>query len=497
MKKTFPESVYNSLTLTGAAIALVSFGLIIFLMLLEALSPAQKPYMGVIVFVILPVFLILGLILIAVGMLRRRRRLKSGKDIIYKFPDINLNDPKKRAAFLVFFVGTILLLFFSAFGSYQAYEYTDSDEFCGTLCHKVMDPEYTAYLNSPHARVGCVKCHIGSGAGWFVRYKLSGAYQVYATLFNKYPRPIPTPVSNLRPAKETCEQCHWPQFFYSSKEIKNTYYLSDEQNTKSSIRMLVKIGGGSEETGITSGIHYWHMDIVNKITYIASDTSRQTIPWVRSESKDGKVTVYKSKDFNFKKDTIPNGFVRTMDCIDCHNRPTHIYHVAYSSVNAMMSIGSIDTTLPYIKNVTVEALEKGYSTKNIGLDSIKIFIENYYKTKYPEISSGKSKVIQKSIEVVQNIYDKNYFPEMKVNWNKYPDNIGHMYFPGCFRCHDGNHYSPDGKVISKDCNTCHLIISENDTKGKSEFSLQGIQFVHPVDIGSPIDQVTCTDCHQE
>jgi hypothetical protein len=162
-----------------------------------------------------------------------------------------------------------------------------------------------------------------------------------------------------------------------------------------------------------------------------------------------------------------------------------------------MSIGSIDTTLPYVKNVAVEALENGYSTKNIGLDSIKIFIENYYKTKYPEISSGKSKVIQKSTEVVQNIYDKNYFPEMKVNWNKYPDNIGHMYFPGCFRCHDGNHYSADGKVISKDCNTCHLIISENDTKGKSEFSLQGIQFVHPVDIGSPIDQVTCTDCHQE
>ena len=497
MKKIFPESIYNTITLTGATIALVSFGLILFLMLLEALSPAQKPYMGVIVFVILPVFLIVGLILIAVGMLRRSHRLKAGKDIVFKFPQIDFSDKKNRTAFSVFFVGTILLLFFSAFGSYKAYEYTDSDVFCGKLCHSVMDPEFTAYQVSPHARVGCVKCHIGPGAGWFVRYKLSGAYQVYATIFNKYPRPIPTPISNLRPAKATCEQCHWPQFFYSKKEVKNTYYLSDENNTSFSLRLLLKIGGGREETGITSGIHYWHMDIVNKITYIASDSFRQTIPWVRSESKDGKVTVYKSKDFNFKKDTVPNGFVRTMDCIDCHNRPTHIYHNPYTSVNEMMSTGTIDTALSNIKNISVEALENNYTTKNDGLDSIKIFIYNYYKTKYPDIFLSKSKAIEKSVSTIQNIYSKNYFPEMKVNWKEYPDNIGHMYFPGCFRCHDGNHYSAEGKVIPKDCNTCHLIISEIDTKGKKEISLQGIQFKHPVDIDSPIEEVTCTDCHQD
>jgi hypothetical protein len=497
LRKTFPESVYNPITLTGAAIALVSFGLILFIMLLEALSPSQKPYMGVIVFVILPVFLILGLILIAFGMLRRSRRLRAGKDIVFKFPQIDFNDKKNRTAFSVFFVGTILLLFFSAFGSYKAYEYTDSDEFCGELCHKIMDPEFTAYQVSPHAKVDCVECHIGPGAGWFVRYKLSGAYQVYATLFNKYPRPIPTPISNLRPAKETCEQCHWPQFFYSRKEVNNTYYLSDETNSRFSLNMLLKIGGGSEETGITSGIHYWHMDIVNKITYIASDSSRQTIPWVRTESKDGNVTVYKSRNFHFKNDTVPNSFVRTMDCIDCHNRPTHIYHNPYDAVNKMMSIGNIDTALSNIKSVSVDALENSYTTKNAGLDSIKIIIKYYYKTKYPDIFAGNSKAIEKSISIIQNIYDKNYFPEMKVNWKGYPDNIGHMYFPGCFRCHDGNHYSTNGKVIRKDCNTCHLIISERDIKGKAESSLNGIQFEHPIDLGSPIDEVTCTDCHQE
>ena len=497
MKKIFPESVYNPITFTGAAIALVSFGLILFLMLLEALSPTQKPYVGIIVYVVLPAFLILGLILIAVGMIRRSRRLKSGKDKEFKFPKIDFNDKRNRTAFAVFFFGTILLLFFSAFGSYKAYEYTDSDEFCGKLCHSVMNPEFTAYQVSPHAKVDCVECHIGPGAGWFVRYKLSGTYQVYATLFNKYPRPIPTPISNLRPAKETCEQCHWPQFFYSRKEVKNTHYLSDEDNTRFTLNMLLKIGGGSEETGITSGIHYWHMDIVNKITYIASDSSRQTIPWVKSESKDGKVTIYKSKDFHFKNDSIPNGFVRTMDCIDCHNRPTHIYHNPYSAVNELMSTGDIDASLPYIKSTSVDALEKGYTSKNIGLDSIKIYIENFYKTKYPEIYSSNSGSIGKSVGSIQDIYDKNYFPGMKVNWKEYPDNIGHMYFPGCFRCHDGNHYSDDGKVITKNCNACHLIVSETNIEGKKEASLEGIQFEHPVDLGTPLEEVTCTDCHQE
>ncbi len=496
MKRKFPESVYNPITFAGVAIALISFGLILFLILLEALSTEQKPYMGIIAFVVLPGFLIIGLLLIAFGAIRHGRRLKSGKDIAYKFPVFNFNDPKQRKAFTVFFVGTILLLLFSAFGSYKAYEFTDSDQFCGTLCHKVMTPEYTAYKVSPHARVGCVQCHIGSGAGWYVRSKLSGAYQVYSVIFNKYSKPIPTPISNLRPARETCEQCHWPEFFYSQKEIKNSYFLSDEQNTKSTNTMLLKIGGGNEETGITSGIH-WHMNIANKITYIASDSSRQTIPWVKAESRDGKVTVYKSTEFPFKNDTVTNGEVRVMDCIDCHNRPTHIYHPPYSSVDHMMSSDLIDTALPYIKSVAVDALEKSYSTKEIAFDSIKIYINDFYKNRYPKIASSQSSSIEKSIKTVDEIYRRNYFPEMHVSWKKFPNNIGHMYYPGCFRCHDGKHVSASGKVLTKDCNTCHIIASQQSENKKAEISMKGLEFDHPVDIGDSWKTSLCTDCHGE
>ena len=186
MKKFFPSSVYNPITMVGASVSLISFGLILFLTLLEAMSTQHKPYMGIIAFIILPAFLILGLLLIAFGIIREHKREKRGVHRNQRLPVLDLNDPRYRRAVVFFSVGTILLLLFTAFGSFKAYEYTDSVEFCGTVCHKVMNPEYTAYKNSPHARVDCVKCHIGPGATWFVRSKLSGSYQVYSVLFNKY-----------------------------------------------------------------------------------------------------------------------------------------------------------------------------------------------------------------------------------------------------------------------------------------------------------------------
>lgn len=206
MRRFFPRYVYNPITFFGAGLAVLSFGLIIFLTLLEFLSPESKPYMGIITFIILPGFLLIGIFLLVFGMLRERRRIEKGLLRKKRFMVIDLNDPKQRRFISLFSAGVILLLFMSAFGSYKAYEFSDSDEFCGEICHEVMAPEYTAYLSSPHSRVGCATCHIGSGAAWFVRAKISGAYQVYSVLFKKYSKPIPTPVRDLRPAKGTCEQ---------------------------------------------------------------------------------------------------------------------------------------------------------------------------------------------------------------------------------------------------------------------------------------------------
>lgn len=494
MKKLFPNYVYNPITLTGAAIASLSFGLIVFLFVLDIFSSKENTYLGILTYIIIPSFLILGLLLIAYGIFREKRREVKGIVRGSYLPVIDLNDPKKRAMFVTFALGTILLLLFSAFGSFKAYEYTETDEFCGTICHKVMEPEYTAYLDSPHSRVGCVGCHIGSGTNWYVKSKISGAYQVYSVLFNKYSRPIPTPVEALRPAEGTCEQCHTPALFYNEKKIDYTYYLSDEQNTKSNISMLLKIGGGKSELGSIEGIH-WHVNPDNVISYIYTDKRRLVIPWVKVTSKDGKETIFKDRTFDVKKMNLSSENTRTMDCIDCHNRPSHIYHQPDKMINEMLTKNKIDETLPFIKSISVEALEDNYTTKEQALENIKQKIDDFYLTNYPDVYKSKKNEIQSSIEIIKNIYSRNYFPYMNANWKHFPDNIAHTYTPGCFRCHDGNHVSDDGKVISNDCNSCHKIISQTDNAGVTRVDLNGLKFQHPVELGESIENHLCTDCH--
>jgi hypothetical protein len=492
MKQRLPSSVYNPVTLTGGAVSSVSFGIILFLILLELISGEHKPYIGILAFIVLPAILVAGLLLAAYGIYRDNRRIKKGI-AREKFPVLDLNNAKQRAAFTLFSVITVLLLLFTAFGSFKAYEYTDSVEFCGTVCHTVMEPEYTAYKHSPHAKVGCVSCHIGPGAGWFVRSKLSGAYQVYSVLLDKYPRPIPTPIENLRPAKETCEQCHWPGHFFNEKKVDNTYFLSDENNSRWNLSLLMKIGGGNEEAGSTSGIH-WHMNIANRITYYPLDKSRTVISWVKAVGRDGKETIYRSTKIKYDEKNISPGNLRTMDCIDCHNRPSHIYHPPMRSVNHVMALNRISSELPFIKSISVQALEQKYRKKNIALDSIKIILTDFYESNYPGLAKTKQKEIQKTIIELQNIYTRNYFPEMKVSWREFPEQIGHMYSPGCFRCHDGKHKSSDGRVISNDCNVCHTILAQS-FEGKETVSMKGIDYIHPVDIGGSWKNSECSACH--
>jgi hypothetical protein len=494
MRRKLPPSFYNLTTLLGAVVAGVSFGLILFLLVLEQFSETSKPYMGIIAFVILPAFLIGGLAIATFGIWQEHRRQRIGTPIEHHLPVIDLNNPRHQTALGVIVTGSLLLLVFSAFGSFQAYEHADSDTFCGQTCHRVMEPEYTAYSYSPHARVGCVKCHIGPGAGWFVRSKLSGAYQLYAVAFNKYPRPIKTPIHNLRPAQETCEQCHWPRQFYSEKRVSNTYFASDVKNTKWTLDLLVRIGGGNSEAGPTSGIH-WHMNINNKVTYIATDSARQSIPWVRAEGPDGKVTTYQSTEHPLDAAGIQESPPRRMDCIDCHNRPTHIYYPAARSVDHLMSVGWIDPSLPSAKNLAVYALEKSYASAKAGTDSIKTIIDAYYGANFPAVVASKKPEIARMVAEVQGVYSRNYFPSMNANWKAFPDNIGHMYFLGCFRCHDGKHVSESGKVLTNDCNACHIVLAQQSEGDMSHVSLQGMKFRHPVDIGDAWKEVTCSDCH--
>lgn len=494
MKKKFPDKVYNTITLTGAGIAVISFGLIVFLAALDALAAEQNPYFGIVTFILLPSVLIFGLLLIAFGIYREDKRLKQGDASAPRLPQIDMNDPKQRRAVTIFVFGTIILLIFTAFGSFKAYEYTESDRFCGETCHKVMEPEFTAYQASPHSKVGCVNCHIGAGTGWFVKSKLSGSYQVYSVLFNKYPRPIPTPIENLRPARETCEQCHWTKHLYFQKTRKVDYYSNDENNSKWSLKISMNIGEGNPETGFVSGIH-WHVNSNNQITYKTTDKKRMVIPWVKIKKASGEEIIYTNKSEMQKEFSGKEESTRIMDCIDCHNRPAHIYYPSTISLNNYISLGWIDKSIPFVKSVCTQALDKGYTTKQTALDSIKVFIENFYRYSYPDFYNSNAGKIANTITQVQKIYQRNYFPEMGVSWKEYPMQIGHMYAPGCFRCHDGKHKSDDGKTIPNDCKLCHTIISQQYENEKPQYSVEGLEYLHPVEIGKALYDMKCSDCH--
>ncbi|HEY0592982.1 MAG TPA: NapC/NirT family cytochrome c, partial [Thermoanaerobaculia bacterium] len=289
-----PTLYRNMMSLIGLIIAVVALANIIFFAAIEMRGEPTHPYAGILAFMILPAFLILGLVLVFAGaILERRRRHRAAPDEIPRMPILNLNDRRHRMYVFAFVVGGAVFAMVSTVGAYEAYHYSDSVKFCGTTCHDLMIPEYTAYLNSPHARVPCVDCHVGPGATWFVRYKFDGMYQVYATLFKKYPKPIPTPVSNLRPAQDTCEQCHWPAKFWGSQLKTFHHFMYDEQNTPRETQMLLKVGGGQAGG---EGIH-WHMNIANEITYVAADRQRQVIPWVRMRNRTtGEVTEYTLAD---------------------------------------------------------------------------------------------------------------------------------------------------------------------------------------------------------
>ena len=488
-----PRLIRNAVSLIGAALAVVSFANIAFLVFVDLIAGKPSPYLGIFAYMVMPAFLMLGLLLVPVGMLlERRRRLRFAPSHL-RYPRLDFNNPTQRSAFAFFVSFAAIFIVVSAAGSYRAYEFTDSVQFCGQLCHSVMNPEYIAYQGSPHARVRCVDCHVGPGAGWYVRSKLSGAYQVYAVTFNKYPRPIPTPVENLRPAQETCEQCHWPKKFYGAQLKVFYHYGSDEKNTPRQIRMLINTGGGDPSTGLPSGIH-WHMNIGNQISYISTDDHRQVIPWVQVKDLQGRVTVYESKDAPLKPEQVKQAAPRRMDCVDCHNRPTHIYTPPDRSVDASLLAQRIDASLPFIKAQAVTALTQDYQGTPDALQGIANSIQKFYEAKYPAISAGNQRQIQGAITELQRVYQASIFPEMKVDWRTHPNNVGHFLSAGCFRCHDGNHVSATGKVISKQCDICHTMLSEAESGVQVSGSAQGVPFKHPVDLGD-MTQVNCSDCH--
>jgi len=471
----------NWLTLSGLVIVLGSLFAFLLLFTIDALAHVSNPYIGVLTYFVTPAFTVLGLCLAALGAYLRRRRLAKAVSLA-PILTIDFTRPRDRKVMGLFLAGSTVFLFITALGTYHTYHFTESVPFCGQACHTVMEPEMVAYQNGSHARVACAECHIGPGATWYVRSKLSGAYQVYATFANKYPRPIPTPISNLRPAQETCEQCHWPKKFVGNLDRTITHFLSEETNKIHQIRMLLKVGGADPTHGPQGGIH-WHMNVANSIEYVAADATRQKIPWVRLTDAQGVVTEFRSTDCTNEVNTSA---IRRMDCMDCHNRPAHVLQSPNDAVDLAMAVGQLSTSLPYIKTTAVYALTRDYPNGTAASQGIATFLSSKY--------SGSS-ALPATIDAVQQLYQKNFFPEMKANWRTYPNNIGHKDWPGCFRCHDGKHQTVDGKRMIKanDCNACHIILAQGSGPDLEQLTPKGQEFKHP---GEELEKgFLCNDCH--
>ena len=469
----------NWMSLAGLVIVIGGVFSFLLLFVLDSVGHFSNPYISILTWMVTPAFVVGGLFLTVVGIFRERHRRAKGLGRVPPV-QIDLSRPRDRRIMATFLVGAVLFLLVSAVGSYNTFQFTESVQFCGETCHGVMKPELTTHDHGPHARVACVACHVGPGATWFVRSKLSGSYQVYATAFDKYPRPITTPIRNLRPAAETCEQCHWPQKFSGNLDRTFNYFQSDASNSPYSIRLSIRVGGADPSRGRVGGIH-WHMVVGNTVDYIATDEARQKIPWVRITDSEGVVTVYRAPKFT---NDISQYEIRKMDCMDCHNRPSHRYVPPDQAVNLAMELGQIDRTISWIKTNAVYVLTRKYDNDTQARDGIATMLADRYPNDLR---------IRDVIPVVQQIYRDNFFPEMKANWSVYPDNLGHMIWPGCFRCHDGNHKSDDGKRVIKanDCNSCHTILAQGSGAELDQLTPGGQLFKHP---GGDYD-LSCSECH--
>lgn len=482
--------------MVGIFMVVMSVVLLLTFMLFSIVSPVANPYVDIVGLLVLPSILVLGLLVIPLGVMLRSwwlRRTNPGQRIEFRYPRFDLNDPNQRWAAKVIAVSTLFLLPLVGVSSYHGYHYTDSTEFCAKVCHQVMEPEAVAHRHSAHARVTCAECHIGEGASWFVKSKLSGTRQVFATLLETYHRPIPPAIQELRPARDTCEECHWPEKFFGAQLVQIARFASDEENTKREINMLVKTGGGDEATGRMEGIHA-HMAVQYRIEYVALDEELQEIPWMKMTDEDGRELIYRS-DGKSASDPKPSGEERTLDCMDCHNRPAHKFRAPGNAVDLFLETGQIDTTLPYIKREAVAAITQSYPDAETAKARIGSRLTKFYQEEYPEVWEEREASVKQAIDAVQTAYARNFFPYMNVDWRTYPDNIGHMTSPGCFRCHGGDHVNQFGGRISADCKICHSFLIPEDKDEEEVVRFIKGDFVHPWDLEGVHAKARCYECH--
>nr|MEE4269713.1 NapC/NirT family cytochrome c [Candidatus Krumholzibacteria bacterium] len=458
-RSRLPYFWHNWICATGSVVVFTTGVLLVLFFLLflynTILDRSNNPYLDLVAFLILPAFLVLGIGLLLVGNAVHKSRVRKGTTSA-EATEIGGEVLLRKAAL----VGVGAFIFALGFGSfsYEAYHYTDSNEFCATVCHEVMTPEAVAYARSPHSKVKCVACHIGPGADWFVQAKISGIRQVYAVMTDSYARPIASPVENLRPARDTCEVCHQPDKFHGARLIVRKHYEENQANTETITANVMHIGGPDQAGGPASGIH-WHVDPRNEVRYRHTDRKRQDIVEVVLKTAEGEVSYLKDG-----REEETEGEWRIMDCLDCHNRPTHIYELPDQALDQEFAVGLLDTGVPWLRKEALRVLlevQPDAHTAQVIADRLVAI----YQEEHPEDLEVLQAQLENTAARLTDILERNVFPQMKITWGTYPSNLSHfdgqdeLGTGGCFRCHDDEHTAESGETITQDCDTCHELLA--------------------------------------
>ena len=423
----------------------------------QTIGLVRNAYFGLITYLAFPMLFIVGLILIPIGWQKYKKQSgKSTSELLNQ----RFTDDYTQSKFIgsrlfrtiIYF--TLINVVILGIAGLRMLHFMDSAEFCGTACHTVMNPEWVTYQRSPHARVKCVECHVGQGVDALIASKINGVRQMYLAALNIYNRPIPTPVHTLRPARETCEHCHWPEKFYGQRLVTRVKYTMDSLSTPTFTTLNIKIDAGGP--GKENGAH-WHVNPENKVVYTSVDDKRLEISLVKSIRSDGTVNEY----HNERLATADGGDEeeRIMDCVDCHNRATHIYKEAEDIVDELIRSTDIDRELPFVKREALAAISKSYNSNESANEEIANHIQNYYNRHFRHISIEKSEEINKVVEVLQDAYAAYRHHHMRIEWGTYSSHIGHKRDSGCFRCHNTNMKSEKGESIRHDCTMCHSILA--------------------------------------
>ena len=350
----------------------------------------------------------------------------------------------------------------ATFSAVTLLNWTETADFCGR-CH-TMAPELAAYEAGPHRDVACAECHVEPGVGGWIKAKLAGTRQLVEVVLGTFPTPIPPPNHSLLPSStDTCQKCHAVESHAVATLKTSTMFAEDEDNTRQFVGLMVRPAGG-DVFDVNKSVH-WH--VLRNVDYWSPDANSARIDLVEETTETGHLNQFIGQseitdsanadpDIDAIKASQPE---TTMTCYDCHNRVGHSIPNPRTGLDRDLSTGVIDSTLPYIKREGMRILWATYPDEQAA-DAAADELANFYAVNYPDVAATRADEIDDAIDQIKVLYRLTATPEMKVTAKTYPDNLGHLDFPGCFRCHDGGHFLVvDGvvtkKTIPSTCDTCH------------------------------------------